>query len=201
MSIKEIFSSECRFIAGAASVEQIPSNLVMPEVAFAGRSNVGKSSLINALVGRKDCARVSKFPGRTQQINFFTLADKVSLVDLPGYGYAAISKEKRRSWDRLILDYLTGRPNLRRIFLLVDSRHGIKKNDEEIMEILDDSAVVYQIVLTKVDKIKNQSAMEEQIESQIQNHTAAYPTVISTSSEKSHGIQELREIIAEFVTC
>jgi GTP-binding protein len=197
-TLKELFSSECKFIAGAASAEQIPCNFI-PEVAFAGRSNAGKSSLINALAGKKDCARVSKFPGRTQQINFFTLMDKISLADLPGYGYASISKKTRKSWDSLILNYLTGRPNLKRVFLLVDSRRGIMKNDEEIMEILDDSAVVYQIVLTKIDKIKDKSAIEKQVEAQIASHTAAYPSIILTSSEKLIGIQELRSEIIKFI--
>ncbi|MDR2781533.1 MAG: ribosome biogenesis GTP-binding protein YihA/YsxC [Holosporaceae bacterium] len=198
ISLKELFGSDCKFIAGAASAEQIPDNF-MPEVAFVGRSNVGKSSLINAIVGQKDCARVSKFPGRTQQINFFSLLDKISLVDLPGYGYAAISKKMRKTWDDLILSYITGRQNLRRIFLLIDSRHGIKKNDEEVMWILDDSAVPYQIVLTKIDKIANVSDIKQQILSQTTNHAAAHPLVIATSSEKSIGINELRVEIANFI--
>jgi GTP-binding protein len=198
-TLNDLFGSECKFIAGAASLDQIPHNIFMPEVAFAGRSNVGKSSLINALVGKKDCARISKFPGRTQQINFFTLKDKISLADLPGYGYAAVSKKTRKSWDRLILDYLTGRPNLRRIFLLVDSRRGIKENDEEIMKILDDSAVTYQIVLAKIDKVGDLATMKERLESQMANHTAAYPFIMSTSSEKFLGINEMRAEIMKFI--
>lgn len=186
-----LFNSECKFIAGAASIDQIPDNLFMPEVAFAGRSNVGKSSLINAITGQRGCARVSKRPGRTQQINFFTIRDKISLADLPGYGYAAVSKQIRKSWDKLILDYLKGRQNLRRVFLLIDSRHGIKPNDEEIMKILDNSAVVYQIILTKIDKIKNVDAVVEKNNEQIAKRVAAFPVVIPTSSETNFGIQKV----------
>jgi GTP-binding protein len=197
-----LFSSECRFIAGASSLEQIPNNLFMPEVAFVGRSNVGKSSLINAIVGKRDCARVSKHPGRTQQINFFTLQNKISLADLPGYGYAAVSKKTRKSWDQLIFDYLRGRQNLQRIFLLIDSRHGIKENDEEIMDILDESAVVYQIILTKIDKISHNNEnseiqnMVKAVESRIQKRTAAFPYAISTSSENGSGIRSVQMEIA-----
>lgn len=198
ISLKELFGSECKFVAGAASVEQIPAGFI-PETAFVGRSNVGKSSLINAIVGQKDCARVSKFPGRTQQINFFSLKNKILLADLPGYGYAAISKKKRKLWDDLILNYLLGRPNLRRIFLLIDSRHGIKENDEEIMEILDDSAVVYQIILTKIDKITNLDECKKQTAAKLVNHTASHPSIIGVSSEKNVGIQEVRAEIASFV--
>ncbi|MDR1983153.1 MAG: ribosome biogenesis GTP-binding protein YihA/YsxC [Holosporaceae bacterium] len=195
-TLKGLFSSPCKFIAGAASIDQIPRNFIK-EIAFAGRSNVGKSSLINAVVGQKNCAHVSKLPGRTRQINFFTLMDKISLVDLPGYGYASVSKKTRKLWDDLILNYLIGRPNLRRIFLLIDSRRGIKKIDEEIMDVLDNSAVTYQIVLTKIDKIKDKDVptLKTQIESQITTRTAAYPSVISTSSEKFLGIQDVQSEI------
>lgn len=198
-TIKNLFSSECKFIAGASSIEQIPGNLFMPEVAFVGRSNVGKSSLLNAIVGEKDCARVSKQPGRTQQINFFTLQDKISLTDLPGYGYAAVSKKTRKSWDRLILDYLRGRQNLRRIFLLIDSRHGIKNNDEEIMDILDESAVVYQIILTKIDKISANSDVIKKVEARIVKRVAAFPYAIPTSSEKMLGIHNVQMEIVSIV--
>ncbi|MDR2794607.1 MAG: ribosome biogenesis GTP-binding protein YihA/YsxC [Holosporaceae bacterium] len=191
-TIKALFSAECRFIAGASSLEQIPQNVFMPEVAFVGRSNVGKSSLINAVVGERDCARVSKLPGRTQQINFFTLQEKISISDLPGYGYAAVSKKTRRSWDHLILDYLRGRQNLRRIFLLIDSRHGIKKNDDEIMDILDESAVVYQLILTKIDKNPHHREVLKQMEEQIATRVAAFPYVIPTSAEKKIGIESLQ---------
>ncbi|MBR1734911.1 MAG: ribosome biogenesis GTP-binding protein YsxC, partial [Alphaproteobacteria bacterium] len=143
-----------------------------------------------------DCARVSKHPGRTQQINFFTLFDKICLADLPGYGYAAVSKKIRKSWDQLILDYLRGRQNLRRIFLLIDSRHGFKSSDEEIMDILDECAVVYQIVLTKADKSKLSNVND--IKNKIIPHTAAFPEIIITSSEKYIGISEVQKVIATF---
>lgn len=191
-SLKTFFSAKCEFIAGANSIDQIPKNIFIPEVAFAGRSNVGKSSLINAIVGQKDCARVSKTPGRTQQINFFSISSKISLSDLPGYGYAAVSKKTRKLWDQLIIDYLRGRQNLRRIFLLIDSRHGIKENDQQIMNILDESAVIYQIVLTKVDKINSVNEAVKKIEQQLADHTAAFPSVLATSSSKCIGIQTIQ---------
>ncbi len=195
---KEVFNAEPKFIAGASSIDQIPHNLYMPEVAFVGRSNVGKSSLINAIVGSKDCARVSKHPGRTQQINFFTLLDRICLADLPGYGYAAVSKKIRKSWDQLILDYLRGRQNLRRVFLLIDSRHGIKASDEEIMEILDECAVVYQIILTKADKIRLNADIIAKISEKIHKHVAAFPEILITSSEKMIGISDIQKAIATF---
>ena len=148
-----LFAGACDFVAGAATVAQLPP-LGLPEVAFAGRSNVGKSSLINALTGRKALARVSHTPGRTQQINFFSLADRLMLVDLPGYGYAAVSKQKVANWTGLIEDYLKGRPQLKRVCLLIDARHGLKETDKAAMELMDSSAVVYQVVLTKADKLK-----------------------------------------------
>jgi GTP-binding protein len=190
----DLFDS-CKFIAAAATLEQIPTDFRIPETAFIGRSNVGKSSLINAIVGKQNCARVSKTPGRTRQINFFSLQNKMLLSDLPGYGYAVVSKETRKSWDNLIINYLRGRQNLRRVFLLIDSRHGIKENDEEIMCILDKAAVVYQIILTKIDKNPAHD-VEKQIASKISNHTAMFPFFISTSVQKKQGIQEIRaEII------
>jgi GTP-binding protein len=197
-TLRELFSSPCKFVAGAASMEQIPHNFVA-EVAFAGRSNVGKSSLINAVVGQKDCARVSILPGRSRQINFFSLMGKISLVDLPGYGYANVSKKTRKLWDDLILSYLIGRPNLRRIFLLIDSRHGLKKIDKEIMEIFDDSATSYQIVLTKIDKNHDVASVKEEISLQIVAHAAAHPFIISTSSEKTLGIQDVRSEIMKLL--
>lgn len=197
-TLKELFTSECKFIAGANCIDQIPRNTYVPEIAFVGRSNVGKSSLINALVGR-DCARVSKLPGRTQQINFFSLKEKIQLADLPGYGYAAVSKSTRKVWDQLIFDYLRGRQNLKRIFLLIDSRHGIKDNDEQVMRILDDAAVVYQIVLTKIDKIKSTAEVVRQTEQQIAEHTAAFSSIITTSAAQSVGIKDVQAAIMTFV--
>ncbi|GHT92405.1 hypothetical protein FACS1894122_06190 [Alphaproteobacteria bacterium] len=164
-----------------------------------GRSNVGKSSLINAIVGQRDCARVSKTPGRTQQINFFTIQEKISIADLPGYGFAAVSKKTRKSWDHLILDYLRGRQNLRRIFLLIDSRHGIKDSDNQIMDILDDSAVVYQLVLTKIDKIPQSSDIVKRVEESISKRVAAFPYVIPTSAEKKIGIESVQMEIVSLI--
>ncbi len=190
-SISSLFSSECKFIAGAAAYDQIPYSR-LPEVAFVGRSNVGKSSLINALVG-KTCARVSKTPGRTQQINFFSLGNKISLADLPGYGYAAVSKQTRIQWDDLILNYLRYRKNLVRIFLLIDSKLGIKQNDEEIMEIFDKLGLVFQIILTKSDK--KSAGVEDSVKEIVQLHAAAFPEIIFTSSKKNDGIRQLRAAI------
>jgi GTP-binding protein len=189
---KWLFAQECKFVAGAAtSMEQIPAGFSLPEIAFAGRSNVGKSSLINALTGRRTLVKVSQTPGRTQQLNFFNLADKLMLVDLPGYGYAKQSKAKVGAWNRLIRDYLRGRPNLRRVCLLIDSRHGLKPNDIEIMELLDESAVPYQIVYTKMDKTK-----EPPIPALSKPHAAMMKEVFHTSSSEKIGIDELRAELA-----
>ncbi len=190
-SISSLFSSECKFVAGAATYDQIPYSK-LPEIAFVGRSNVGKSSLINALVG-KTCARVSKTPGRTQQINFFSLGNKISLADLPGYGYAAVSKQTRMQWDELILNYLRYRKNLVRIFLLIDSKLGVKPNDEEIMEIFDKLGLVFQIILTKSDK--KSAGVEDSAKEIIQSHAAAFPEIIFASSKKNDGIKQLRATI------
>lgn len=194
-SISSLFSSECKFIAGAATYDQIPYSK-LPEIAFVGRSNVGKSSLINALVGRV-CARVSKTPGRTQQINFFSLGNRISLADLPGYGYAAVSKQIRMQWDDLILNYLRYRKNLIRIFLLIDSKLGIKPNDEEIMKIFDKLGLVFQIILTKSDK--KSAEIEYSTKEIIQFHAAAFPEIISTSSKKNDGIKQLRATISSLI--
>lgn len=190
---RSIFGADCKFVAGAAKFEQIPFSNI-PEVAFAGRSNVGKSSLINALVGRV-CARVSKTPGRTQQINFFSLGNKISLADLPGYGYAVVSKEMRVSWNDLIVRYLKSRKNLKRIFLLIDSRRGITNYDNEIMELLNNFGLIYQIVLTKVDKISED--ISNSIKQELEKHPAAFPEIISTSSRNNLGIRELQNAILE----
>ncbi|GAA3866105.1 ribosome biogenesis GTP-binding protein YihA/YsxC [Celeribacter arenosi] len=171
------------------------------EVCFAGRSNVGKSSLINALTGRKALARASNTPGRTQEINFFTCADEHYLVDLPGYGFAKAPVKTVEKWQRLLKAYLSGRANLRRAFVLIDSRHGVKAVDEEIMSLLDSSAVTFQTVLTKADKVKDaeREAVIAQVRGAIAKHPAAYPELIVTSSEKGWGIDVLRAVIATLV--
>jgi len=192
-----LFAQECQFVAGAATLDRLP-DLPLNEVAFAGRSNVGKSSLINALTNRNTLARTSNTPGRTQQINFFELGGRFSLVDLPGHGYAKASKTKISAWTDLVNTYLKGRANLRRVCLLIDSRHGLKDVDREIMSMLDMAAVNYQIILTKVDK-SNQSDLKvviEKIEKELSKRPAAHPEVFLTSSMKGFGIEELRAELA-----
>lgn len=172
----------------------------LPEIAFAGRSNVGKSSLINAIAMRNNLARTSKSPGCTRQLNFYNIGNRLMMVDLPGYGYAAAGHKEVAGWNRLVMDYLVGRPNLRRVFLLIDSRHGIKPNDRKIMNILDKSAVSYQIVLTKVDKQKK-DAIEiilSEIGKVIAKHPALHPEILQTSSVKGAGLEILRARIADF---
>ncbi len=192
-----LFAGPCDFVAGAMKAEMLPAP-GLPEIAFAGRSNVGKSSLVNALTGRKTLARVSNTPGRTQQLNFFDLGGKLMLVDLPGYGYSQAGKQVAADWTNLAIDFLKGRPNLRRVLLLVDGRHGLKDSDLEIMEIFDASAVVYQVVLTKADKVKPEEAAARLAETQakMSRRVAAHPVVLLTSSEKSIGIVELRAELA-----
>jgi GTP-binding protein len=198
---KKLFSGTCDFIMGAAQVEQLPA-ANMPEVAFAGRSNVGKSSLLNAVTGRKSLARTSGTPGHTRQVNFFNLNGKLMLVDLPGYGYAKASKKEIKGWNHLIFDYLRGRVPLKRVMLLIDSRHGLKPNDEEMMRFLDDLAVPYQIILTKCDK-GNKHDSEQQIADTmplLKHHPAALNAVLSTSASKGYGIQELRAEMARLAS-
>lgn len=167
------------------------------EITFAGRSNVGKSSLLNALTNRKQLARVSNTPGRTQALNFFLIDEKFYLVDIPGYGYARASKNEVEKWNRVMRSYLSGRPNLRRVFLLIDSRHGIKDVDKDMVKRLDEAAVNYQLVLTKVDKIKK-SELEKvtrQCEEFVSQHGAAHPEIIASSAEKNDGIEAIRREI------
>lgn len=192
-----LFAAECTFLLGMAHLSQLPGD-ALPEVAFAGRSNVGKSSLLNALTGRKTLARTSNTPGRTQQINFFNLADRLMLADLPGYGYAKVSKSLSREWNILLRTYLRGRAPLRRVCVLVDSRHGVKDNDREIMDMLDESAVNYMVVLTKADKIRKsaQAAVLEKTQAALAARAAAFPFPLLTSSEKGDGIADLRAELA-----
>lgn len=193
------------FIRGVPAMKFLPPE-GPPEIAFAGRSNVGKSSLINALVGRKGLARTSNTPGRTQELNYFVpdghsgAADDMppmALVDMPGYGFAQAPKSQVDAWTKLVFDYLKGRVTLKRVYLLIDSRHGIKKNDEDVMDLLDKAAVSYQVVLTKTDKIKAAGVprlVSETLE-RIRKRPAAYPSVIATSSEKNEGLDDLRAAI------
>ena len=198
---RRFFAHECNFMLGVASLEQLPDP-VINEVAFAGRSNVGKSSLLNALTGRKNLARTSNTPGRTQQLNFFEISNPrdgaLYLVDLPGYGYAKVSKEDVESWTRLLKSYLRGRPSLRRAFVLIDARHGIKANDREIMDMLDEAAVSYQVVLTKADKVKASAlaACHDSVSKEVSKRAAAHPDVLVTSSQKGDGVADLRAAIA-----
>lgn len=185
------------FFRGCKSLDDLPLDR-LAEVCFAGRSNVGKSSLINALTGKRDLARASATPGRTRELNFFMIGENQGyLVDLPGYGYAEAPKHEIKKWTRLTRDYLRGRAQLRRVFLLIDGRHGLKENDEEIMKLFDESAVNYQIILTKIDKIKTAEleACITATESIIARHGAAHPHLIATSAEKGTGIEALRKEI------
>lgn len=192
-----LFAAPVEFLKGVVAMNGLPPADRI-EVCFAGRSNVGKSSLINALTGRKNLARASNTPGRTQEINFFTTQDGPYLVDLPGYGFAQAPVAVVKKWQALLKSYLSGRATLRRVFVLIDARHGIKDVDDEILTLLDRSAVTFQVVLTKLDKIKasDHPKLLEQVKGALQKHTAAYPEIVMTSSEKGEGIATLRAIIA-----
>ena len=192
-----MFAGETDFLKGVVAMNGLPPADRI-EVCFAGRSNVGKSSLINALTGTKGLARASNTPGRTQEINYFTQGPDLYLVDLPGYGYANAPLPVVEKWQRLLKQYLSGRQTLRRAFVLVDTRHGIKKVDEEIMSLLDSAAVTFQVVLTKADKVrdKERDKVLAQVREKLSKHPAAYPELVLTSSEKGDGIATLRAIIA-----
>lgn len=197
-----LFAQECRFLLGVADLSALPPG-DLPEVAFCGRSNVGKSSLVNALTGRKTLARTSNTPGRTQQINLFALGPagrpRLRLADLPGHGFARAPKALVASWTRLVNAYLRGRAPLRRVLLLVDSRHGVKSVDREVMTMLDQAAVNYQVVLTKADKVGDKALadMAARVGTEVAGHVAAHPDVLVTSAETGAGVPEARAALAE----
>ena len=195
-----LFAGSCDFIAAANSIRALPP-VTRPEICFAGRSNVGKSSLVNALTGRRMLARTSQTPGRTRQLIFFNLADRLQLVDLPGYGYAAAPKTEIKAWTELTRKFLAGRPSLQRVYLLIDCRRGVGRLDEDIMQLLNNAAVSWALVLTKSDKLKP-TQIDKIIKDtnlKISRHVAAYPEIFVTSSETKYGIEYLRAHLAGFV--
>ena len=200
---RKLFSGPIEFLKSAPSLKFLPEPDV-PEIAFAGRSNVGKSSLLNALTNRKSLARTSKTPGRTQELNFFDVGEpiRLRLVDMPGYGFADAPKDLVRKWRHLVNDYLRGRPVLKRAMVLVDARHGLKPIDQEVMRMLDEAAVSYHLVLTKSDKVKPSAlgAIYEGVAGEARKHPAAHPTIFTTSGETGSGIAELRNAVLEAAT-
>lgn len=193
-----IFSGPCDFTAGVMRPDQMPE-ATLPEVAFAGRSNVGKSSLINALTGRRALARTSRTPGRTQQINFFSIGGRFMLVDMPGYGFAKVSKAQQEEWRDLIGGYLRGRESLRCVFVLVDARHGLKDSDRDMMRMLDECAMPYRVVLTKADHVKKgeRENLAAVIAGELNLFSAAHPDIMFTSAEKKEGLDDLRDVIVK----
>ena len=197
---RKLFSGPVDFLKGVVAMDGLPGADRI-EICFAGRSNVGKSSLINALTNRKGLARASNTPGRTQEINFFELGEEHYLVDLPGYGYANAPISIVDKWQQLLKNYLSGRPNLRRAFVLIDSRHGIKPVDEEIMQLMNRSALAFQVILTKIDKIKEHELEKTllQVREKLSKHPAAFPELVTTSSGNGEGIVTLRAIISDLI--
>jgi GTP-binding protein len=197
---RKLFAAECRFVHGAQRLDQVPPP-AGPEVAFAGRSNVGKSSLLNALTGRRALARTSSEPGRTRQLNFFDVGGRLTLVDMPGYGYARASKDIKADWQGMMFDYLRGRPTLVRVMLLLDSRIEMKRADRDVMDLLDRAAVTYQVVLTKADGLKptDLARKQEEVRVVVRAHPAAFPEMATTSAETGVGIAELRAVLAGLV--
>ncbi len=193
-----LFAKECTFVAGSERLEGLPP-FTLPEVAFAGRSNVGKSSLLNALTNRSALARVSHTPGRTRQLNFFDLGGRLLLVDMPGYGYAEASKADIKRWEKLIDTYLSGRPTLARVMVLIDARHGVKPGDRDLMKRLDERAVSYQVVLTKGDQPKaaELEAVTAKVAAELAKHPAAHPDIVKTSARTGDGMTELRARLAK----
>ncbi len=198
-AVKKLFAGPCDFFWGTSSIENLPPEK-LPEVAFVGRSNAGKSSLINALTNRKGLARVSHTPGRTRELNFFSLGDMLTLVDLPGYGYAKASKALAAEWQQLIFAYLRGRTNLRRVFVLIDARRGVMDLDQAVMRLLDEAAVSYCLILTKSDELKPQAleAVHATALADASKHAAAYPEIFATSSVQRAGLEPLQMHIAAF---
>jgi GTP-binding protein len=195
-----LFAGECSFIKGAVDIDGLPDHAGI-EIAFAGRSNVGKSSLVNALTGRKTLAKVSNTPGRTQELNFFHIGPELILCDMPGYGFASAPEAKVRAWTRLVFQYLRGRPNLGRVYVLIDGRHGLKTTDKPVLDMLDKAAVSYQIVLTKADKLKpgERETRIAEVQDAVKKRPAAFPEIIFTSSEKGEGMPQLKAAIARLI--
>ena len=198
--MSSFFTGPCEFVAAVQTIDRLPPASIS-EIAFAGRSNVGKSSLINAITGRKALARTSHTPGRTQQLNFFDIDGHFLLVDMPGYGYAKVSKTMRDAWQKLMRTYLRGRVTLRCVFLLVDSRHGLKESDIEMMKMLDETAVPYRLILTKADKLKKTEAEKvfEETKLSLKKHPAAFPEPHLCSAHKKEGLSEIEEIIRSVI--